>query len=68
MRFPVDDQNAARLSRIVSARHITRALIRYEDDAPGDAQGEDLTQDRVMRTIAGEGRMETAGALEKEGA
>ena len=34
----------------------------------GELKGEDLTQDRVMRTIAGEGRMETAGVLEKEGA
>ena len=49
-------------------RTCSRLIVMRDRNIVGELKGEDLTQDRVMRTIAGEGRMETAGALEKEGA
>ena len=49
-------------------RTCSRLIVMRDRNIVGELKGEDLTQDRVMRTIAGEGRMETAGVLEKEGA
>ena len=49
-------------------RTCSRLIVMRDRNIVGELKGDDLTQDRVMRTIAGEGRMETAGTLEKEGA